>query len=68
MTKRIGNVVIIEASPFQDCARCHKRKETRNVLGDGQQICFHCATSEERNAYAERLFNASLAGKKEMVN
>ncbi len=61
MTERIGDVVIIEAEPETVCARCKLAKETRPVLADGTRLCFSCATSEEKQAYGERLFGGGAS-------
>lgn len=56
MTTKIGDVVIIAAEPDKCCVRCKKEKECRDVLGDGQRICFDCATEAEKDEYCKMLF------------
>lgn len=56
MTRRIGDVVIIEDEPDAICSRCGKLTDTRDLLGNGTQICFPCATPSELDAYGQRLF------------
>jgi hypothetical protein len=58
MTRRVGNVVILEEEPPTTCARCKRVRETRPVLEDGTRLCHDCATPEERNAYGARLFGS----------
>lgn len=56
MTHRRGNIVVIEVTPAEKCARCCKLEECRDVLGDGTRLCFGCATEKELEAYGQRLF------------
>lgn len=56
MTKKIGSLVILEATPPEDCSRCGNKRECRDLLGDGKPVCFGCSTTTERNAYGKRLF------------
>jgi len=58
VTRRIGKVVIIEPEAWCTCARCGMRAECRDVLGNGQPICFDCATDEEKDSYGERMFGS----------
>lgn len=60
MTKRIGNVVIIEDEPDKTCARCKRVADCRPVGPNGEQLCFKCATPDELKAYGERLFGPDL--------
>lgn len=61
MTKRIGELVVIESESDQECSRCRQQHECRDVLGNGQPLCFHCATPEEKETYAQRLFGGAKA-------
>jgi hypothetical protein len=56
MTRRIGNVVLLEKEPHVCCARCEQQRECRDIRGDGVQLCFDCATPQERKAYFRRIF------------
>lgn len=56
MTRRVGNVVIIEDEPDKICARCKKLTDCRPFASDGSQICLDCSTKKERDAYAKKLF------------
>lgn len=56
MTYRKGNMVVIEREPDTTCARCGHKTECRDVLGNRTRICFGCATTDEKDAYARRLF------------
>jgi hypothetical protein len=60
MTRKIGGcLVIIEPETHQTCTRCKRKRECRDLLGNGAQICFLCATREERRAYGARLYGPS---------
>ncbi len=61
MTTKVGNTVIISAEPDQQCTRCKQVSECRDVLGDGEQVCFDCATEAEKNDYCKRLFGDDQA-------
>jgi formylmethanofuran dehydrogenase subunit E len=61
MTQRIGRVVIVENEPDKRCSRCGEKKDCRDVLGDGKQVCFHCASEKEQNDYCARLFGDKTA-------
>ncbi len=57
MTTKVGNVVVISDEPDKICTRCNQHTDCRDVLGDGKQVCFDCATEQEKNQYCERLFS-----------
>jgi len=57
MTTEIGNTVIICDEPDKSCVRCKNIKDCRDVLGNGEQICFDCATEVEKDDYCKRLFD-----------
>lgn len=61
MTRRVGNIVIIEDEPDRICVRCKKITDTRDVLGDGTRLCLDCASPAECEAYANRLFDTELS-------
>lgn len=60
MTRRIKNVVIIECEPDQECARCHRQRETRPVGSHGERFCFNCTTPSELKEYVRKLFGENL--------
>lgn len=61
MTTKVGNVVIIENEPDKSCTRCKQNTDCRDVLGDGKQVCFDCATEAEKKDYCNRLFGDDKA-------
>jgi hypothetical protein len=56
MTRKIGNIVILENEPPDKCAYCGKYAELRPYGRDHARICFDCATKPENNALTERIF------------
>lgn len=42
MSRRIGNVVIIEPEPDLICFNCGKAAETRPYGRNGEEICYEC--------------------------
>lgn len=42
MTRKVGNVVIIEPEPEQQCDLCGKVAELRPYGPNGEKICFEC--------------------------
>lgn len=46
MTRRIGNVVIIEPERSQQCDFCNKIRELRPYGPKGEAICFDCAMKD----------------------
>lgn len=57
MTMKLGNVVIISDEPDKKCTRCGKLTDCRDILGNGKQVCFDCATPQEQDQYCETLFS-----------
>jgi len=59
MTKKIGNIVIIEAEEFDYCTRCGKHDELRPYGKNGARVCFECGMSdkEEMNRQMAKLFS-----------
>ena len=47
MTRKIGNVVIIEEEPEGICEICGKKAELRPYGANGERICFECRMKEE---------------------
>lgn len=47
MTKRIGNVILIEVEEPQQCDSCGKIDELRPYGPNGSCICFDCAMKDE---------------------
>jgi len=43
MSRRIGNITIIEPEPDRECELCGKVDETRPYGPGGKRICFDCA-------------------------
>jgi hypothetical protein len=62
MTKRIGNVVIIEGEEDRNCELCGKLTECRPAGPKGEQVCFDCAEKDKAamDRYAQRLFQGEL--------
>lgn len=48
MSKRIGDVVIIEATPPAKCELCGKEDELRPYGPNGENICFDCGMKDEK--------------------
>jgi len=47
MTRKIGNVVIIEEEPEGICEICGKKAELRPYGPNGERICFECGMKDE---------------------
>lgn len=60
MTKRIGNITIIEAEPDGKCAYCGKMDELRPYGKKGEQICFDCGMKDEKTT--ARMMNRNMYG------
>lgn len=61
MSRRVGNVVIIEVEAPGDCAECHETHELRPYGKNGARICYGCATKDPERTKREmnrRLFGA----------
>jgi len=64
MTKRVGNVVVIESTDPAECTACHKTAELRPYGKDGAWVCFECAMKDEPEAVAQ--FNKLFDGKRDI--
>jgi hypothetical protein len=66
MTRRIGNVVVLEEEPPSKCAQCGLIEETRPYGKDGERLCAHCAERPENMPHVEaalaRLFGVKPQG------
>lgn len=47
MTKRIGNVIVLEGEQSQQCDYCGKIAELRPYGKNGACICFECGMANE---------------------
>ena len=47
MSKRIGNIIIIEEEPDDICEYCGKKEELRPYGKNGARICFECSMKDE---------------------
>lgn len=47
MSKRIGNIIIIEEEPDEICEYCGKKEELRPYGKNGAKICFECGMKDE---------------------
>ena len=61
MTRRVGDVVILEEEEPDNCAYCGALEELRPYGKNGARICYPCATKPENKAETERRF-ARLLG------
>ena len=60
MTKRIGNVVIIEAEEDRRCELCGKEAETRPYGPNGERVCYECGMKNPKAV--ERAISKLLNG------
>lgn len=60
MSKRIGNVIIIEPEEDQICELCGKLEETRPYGPNGEQICFDCGMKDQ--ATTDKIMGKVLFG------
>ena len=60
MSRRIGNVIIIEPEEDRRCELCGAIKECRPYGPKGEQVCFACGMKDEEAA--ERQMNKHLFG------
>jgi len=62
MTRKVGDVLIIEREKKQICEFCGKEEETRPYGKNEKEICFKCAhlpeNIEETNKHATALINS----------
>lgn len=59
MTKKVGNVIVIEETDPAECTSCGEIDELRPYGKDGAWVCFDCAMKDEKEAERqfEKLFN-----------
>ncbi len=62
MSKRVGNVAIIEDEEPTTCEQCGKNAETRPYGPNGIRVCFACAMLDEEGT--KRRMNQVLFGDK----
>ena len=62
MTRRRGNIVVIEKEPPQQCDFCGKIAELRPYGPKGEAICVECARKDP--ASTERMMGKVLFGRK----
>jgi len=60
MSKRIGNIVIIEDEPNGQCDLCGKIDELRPYGANGECICYECGMKDE--ATTDRMMDKILFG------
>ena len=48
MTKKIGNILVIQEEKSQQCDNCGKVAELRPYGKDGACICFECGMKDEK--------------------
>lgn len=65
MTRKIGNVLLIEGEEDDACAYCDKVAELRPYGKDGARICFDCAMKPENKAITEAAFGKLIDGVKQ---
>ena len=63
MSKRIGNVVIIEVEPDGKCEVCGVIAETRPYGPGGIRICYPCGMRDQEGT--DRRMNQTLFGDKQ---
>lgn len=47
MTRKIGNMIVIEATDPEKCELCGKIGELRPYGPNGENICFNCGMKDE---------------------
>lgn len=62
MTKRIGNIIVIEPEPPGQCDLCGKIAELRPYGPNGECICYECGMKDEETA--DRMMGIKLFGDK----
>jgi len=60
MSKRVGNIVIIDAEPDDTCELCGKTAECRPYGPNGERICYECGMKDPKTT--ERQINRILFG------
>jgi len=63
MSRRVGNIVIIEEEPEQVCLLCGRIAETRPHGPNGEEICYECG--QKNPEQTERQMRIRLFGMKE---
>lgn len=63
MTKRVGDVVIIQGETPQQCDYCGVIAELRPYGKDGAAICHPCGMKPENIATTREMFDSLLDGK-----
>lgn len=64
MTKKIGNVIVIESTAPATCTDCGQEDELRPYGKDGAWVCFDCAMKDE--AEAEKQFEKLINGERDI--
>ena len=65
MSKRIGNLAILDAEPSMICSHCGKIAEVRPYGPGGSEICHDCASATpEMNAIVDHNMGIKLFGDK----
>jgi len=62
MSKKIGNIVVIEIETPTTCEYCGKIEETRPYGINGLRICFSCGMKPENINETKRQFHKFLKG------
>ena len=60
MTRRIGNMVILEPEDADTCELCGKEAELRPYGPNGERICHSCGMKDE--ATTKRMFLKTMFG------
>lgn len=62
MTKRLGNLVVIEGESERACELCGAWEECRPAGPHGEQVCFDCALKDPAamERYSQKLFDGGL--------
>lgn len=60
MTRKVGNVIIIEPEADGKCELCGAAEETRPYGPNGERICYGCGMKNE--AQTERMIGRVLFG------
>lgn len=64
MTKRVGDIVLIESTGDATCSDCGKVDELRPYGKDGAWVCFDCMMKDEEEG--KRQFNKLLDGERDI--
>jgi formylmethanofuran dehydrogenase subunit E len=60
MTKKIGNIIIIDIEESKKCELCGELAECRPYGPNGEQICFECGMKDEETT--KKKFYAFIDG------